>query len=99
MSFLGMGTMEIFIILLVAFIFLGPERMVDAARTLGKWTGETAPYGFDRAGRDGRSGERGLSACHPTESHRNYERFGSGDSTSGPRPSRRLFSRLQLGDI
>ena len=46
MSFLGMGTMEIFIILLVAFIFLGPERMVDAARTLGKWTGELRAYGF-----------------------------------------------------
>lgn len=40
MSFLGMGTFEILIILLVAFIFLGPERMIDAARTLGKWTGE-----------------------------------------------------------
>ncbi len=35
-----MGALEILIILLVAFIFLGPERMVDAARTLGRWTGE-----------------------------------------------------------
>ena len=40
MSFLGMGPFEIIIILLVAFIFLGPERMADAARTLGKWTSE-----------------------------------------------------------
>ncbi|MXY46820.1 MAG: twin-arginine translocase TatA/TatE family subunit [Chloroflexi bacterium] len=45
MSFLGMGTFEIIIILLVAFIFLGPERMVDAARTLGKWTGELRRMG------------------------------------------------------
>ena len=45
MSFLGMGTFEILIILLVAFIFLGPERMVDAARTLGKWTGELRRMG------------------------------------------------------
>ena len=45
MSFLGMGTMEILIILLVAFIFLGPERMVDAARVLGKWTGELRRMG------------------------------------------------------
>ena len=45
MSFLGMGTMEILIILLVAFIFLGPERMADAARTLGKWTGELRRMG------------------------------------------------------
>ena len=45
MSFLGMGTLEIVIILLVAFIFLGPERMVDAARTLGKWSGELRRMG------------------------------------------------------
>ena len=45
MNFLGMGPMEILIILLVAFIFLGPERMVDAARTFGKWTGELRRMG------------------------------------------------------
>ncbi len=45
MSFLGMGTFEILIILLVAFIFLGPERMIDVARTLGKWTGELRRMG------------------------------------------------------
>lgn len=45
MSFFGMGTFEILIILLVAFIFLGPERMIDAARTLGKWTGELRRMG------------------------------------------------------
>jgi Sec-independent protein translocase protein TatA len=36
MSFLGMGSLEVLAILLVAFIFLGPERMVEAARFLGK---------------------------------------------------------------
>ena len=36
MSILGMGTIEILLILLVAFITLGPERMMDAARLLGK---------------------------------------------------------------
>ena len=35
MSILGMGTLEIFVILLIAFIFLGPNRMVDATRRLG----------------------------------------------------------------
>ena len=40
MNFFGMGTMEVLIVLLVAFIFLGPERMVDAARFLGKLAGE-----------------------------------------------------------
>ena len=36
MNFFGMGTMEVLVILLLAFIFLGPERMVEAARLLGK---------------------------------------------------------------
>ena len=36
MNILGMGTLELVAVLLVAFIFLGPERMVDAARLLGK---------------------------------------------------------------
>ena len=36
MSILGMGTLEILAVLLIAFIFLGPQRMVDAARLLGK---------------------------------------------------------------
>ena len=40
MNFFGMGTMEVLIVLLVAFIFLGPDRMVDAARFLGKLAGE-----------------------------------------------------------
>lgn len=41
MNILGMGTLEILVILLVAFIFLGPERMVDAARFLGKVVRDT----------------------------------------------------------
>ena len=40
MNFFGMGSMEVLIVLLVAFIFLGPQRMVDAARFLGKLVGE-----------------------------------------------------------
>ena len=36
MNFLGMGPLEILVILAIAFIFLGPERMIDAAKTLGK---------------------------------------------------------------
>ena len=49
MSFLGMGTMEILIILLVAFIFLGPERMIDAATNARQVDRRVAPHGFDRA--------------------------------------------------
>ena len=40
MNFLGLGTLEIGVILLVAFIFLGPERMIGVARTLGKLVAE-----------------------------------------------------------
>ncbi len=36
MNILGMGTLEILLVLLLAFILLGPQRMVDAARLLGK---------------------------------------------------------------
>ena len=36
MSILGMGTLEILVVLLLAFILLGPSRMVDAARLVGK---------------------------------------------------------------
>lgn len=35
MNILGMGTLEIFVILIIAFIFLGPNRMVDASRRIG----------------------------------------------------------------
>ncbi len=40
MSFLGMGPLEIVVILVIAFIVLGPERMVDSARYLGRLVGE-----------------------------------------------------------
>ena len=36
MSFLGMSYLEILVVALVAFVFLGPERMVGMARSLGK---------------------------------------------------------------
>jgi len=37
MNFGGMGTLEVLFVLLIAFIFLGPQRMSDAAKTLGKF--------------------------------------------------------------
>ena len=40
MTFLGMGPLEVMIILVVAFIVLGPQRMIDAAKLLGKATRE-----------------------------------------------------------
>ena len=38
MSILGMGPFEILVVLLLAFIVLGPQRMIDATRQLGKTT-------------------------------------------------------------
>ena len=40
MNILGMGTLEILVVLLLAFILLGPGGMADAARLLGKATRE-----------------------------------------------------------
>ena len=40
MSILGMGPLEILVVLLIAFIVLGPDRMTDAARFLGRMVGE-----------------------------------------------------------
>ena len=36
MNFLGIGPLELIIVALVAFIFLGPARMMEGARSLGK---------------------------------------------------------------
>jgi Sec-independent protein translocase protein TatA len=38
MNLFGMGTMEILVVALVAFIFLGPDRIVGVAKLLGKAT-------------------------------------------------------------
>ena len=35
-----MGPLEVLVIALIAFILLGPQRMVDAARLMGKATKE-----------------------------------------------------------
>ena len=36
MDFLGIGPTELLVIVLVAFLFLGPTRMVKVARSLGR---------------------------------------------------------------
>lgn len=32
---MGMGTLEVLVILVVAFVFLGPEKMIEGAKLLG----------------------------------------------------------------
>ena len=36
MNILGMGSFELLIVLLVAFIFLGPSKMIETAKNIGK---------------------------------------------------------------
>ena len=38
MDFLGIGPVEIALVVLIAFIVLGPERIPGVMRQLGKWT-------------------------------------------------------------
>ncbi len=40
MNIFGIGNMELIVVLLVALLVLGPARMVDAARTVGKFWNE-----------------------------------------------------------
>ena len=40
MNFFGIGNMELIVVRLVALLVLGPARMVDAARTVGKFWNE-----------------------------------------------------------
>ncbi len=40
MNMFGIGNMELIVVLLVALLVLGPARMVDAARTVGKFWNE-----------------------------------------------------------
>ncbi len=40
MNFMGMGMLELGVVLVVAFIVLGPSRSIDMARTAGKVIGE-----------------------------------------------------------
>ena len=44
---MGMGSLEVLVILLIAFIFLGPQKMIEAARALGKLVGQAKNVAAD----------------------------------------------------
>lgn len=47
MDFLGMGTMEILVVLLIALAVFGPERMVDIARKAGRFVRNVSKVGSE----------------------------------------------------
>ncbi|MDO8635631.1 MAG: twin-arginine translocase TatA/TatE family subunit [Dehalococcoidia bacterium] len=47
MDFLGMGTLEILVVLLIAMAVFGPERMVDIARKLGRFVRNVTRVGSE----------------------------------------------------
>jgi len=47
MDFLGMGTGEILLIIVVALIIWGPDRIVEIGRTLGKMVSTLRKTSFD----------------------------------------------------
>ena len=75
MDFLGIGSLEVLAILLVAFLVLGPSRMAEVARSLGNFirdvrrtTGEIpAMLAMEEEEAANRSSEeqRGLSTPQP----------------------------------
>lgn len=40
MNFMGMGIMELAVVLVIAFLVLGPSRSIDTARSAGKLLGD-----------------------------------------------------------
>ena len=47
MDFLGFGTGEIVIVLIIAFLVFGPDKLVDVARTLGRLSTKVTNAGRD----------------------------------------------------
>ncbi len=93
----GIGSGEILVILIVALLVLGPDKLPSMARTLGKGMGElrrlsmdfhralnseVEPGDFTRAGEDERSSE---TATHPKEPS---ETLNSAPA-QGPKPAER----------
>ena len=71
MNFFGIGTLELLVILLVAFIALGPGKTVEVARTIGRMVRETRQTFTDI-----------MDAANPVEPTANRR-----DTASAPRPT------------
>ena len=92
MNILGMGTLEILVILLIAFIVLGPERMVDAGRLLGKavrearrFTDELPRISLDEESPEGRPAtQRKEDQSANPDSNGDGEKDVAGATNNGP---------------
>ncbi len=86
MNFMGMGIVELGVVLIIGFLVLGPSRSIDTARSAGKLIGELR-RSFNEVmeainlERDQDSGPSGQVAVERPEAH------SSPDASSSERPS------------
>ena len=60
----SIGPMEVIVVLVIALVVLGPKRLPDAGKSLGKGLRE---FKGAISGRDDDDDERGLAAIQPVE--------------------------------
>ena len=93
MNFFGIGTLELLVILLVAFIALGPGKTVEVARTIGKMAREarrTFTDIMDAASvdeRDGRARENPAPPSPPSDPVPPPPHLAAQNDTSDNRPA------------
>ena len=73
MNFFGIGTLELLVIFLVAFVALGPGKTVEVARTIGRMTREAR-----------RTFTEIMDAANPIEPMSNYRDTGSTPRNTAP---------------
>ena len=89
MNFMGMGLAEIAVVLVVAFLVLGPNRTINLARTAGKIFADLRRT-FSEVAAAVSLEEKGQAASpvesHPTESHPVETRPGEPRPVAQPQP-------------
>ena len=90
MNIMGVGSLELLVVLVVALVVLGPERLVSVGRTIGRFIGEfrRTTAGLSRTLQDvvdeeSFSGDRVSEEGFPPESQRFPVRRDGSTSRSG----------------
>ncbi|MBI2856426.1 MAG: twin-arginine translocase TatA/TatE family subunit [Chloroflexi bacterium] len=87
MDFLGIGPVELLVVLFVAFLVLGPARMIEVARSLGRFMQEVRRTTSDlpnlltmddEPSATPRAAERQQRALSPRDGEEKEERSGEG---------------------